>query len=296
MRRASGARRGGELQPTVASCVDHDPKAGGVTPARVVPPEVPDRTAQDARKKRRLDRGAKSEQQRHRLGGGTVDRRNRLHERGRGKPSRRRVGRHIEDLVDRHAFRHQASDRVVIAESSRYVQRGLPGLRERMVRVLGPAVGRGLAHRHIVASALVIDRQPFRRAGGGTTGAPAAIVVASPRRRIPLPFDEALAARIRDRLASQADVTERKMFGGLAFLVCGHMAVAASGQGGLMVRVDPATSEHLVDTTPAELVVMRGRPMQGWLHLDAADVRNGKALDAWVGRALRFTATLPAKG
>jgi hypothetical protein len=84
------------------------------------------------------------------------------------------------------------------------------------------------------------------------------------------------------------------MFGGLAFLVNGNMAVAASGQGGLLARVDPAESESLVATTPAEEMVMRDRPMRGWLRLDSTDVE-GDELDAWVERGLAFARSLPAK-
>ena len=81
------------------------------------------------------------------------------------------------------------------------------------------------------------------------------------------------------------------MFGGLAFLAGGNMAVAASGQGGLLVRVDPGESKRLVATTPAEEMVMRGRSMKGWLRLDSADVQGGE-LDAWVERGLAFAVPL----
>lgn len=84
------------------------------------------------------------------------------------------------------------------------------------------------------------------------------------------------------------------MFGGLAFLLNGNMAVAASGQGGLLARVDPADSERLVETTPAEEMVMRGRAMKGWLRLDSTDVDGGE-LDVWVERGLAFARGLPAK-
>jgi TfoX/Sxy family transcriptional regulator of competence genes len=91
-------------------------------------------------------------------------------------------------------------------------------------------------------------------------------------------YDEELADRIRELLGGEADLTEKKMFGGLAFLVRGHMAVAASGQGGVLVRVDPAQSESLVATTDARLMEMRGRRMQGWLRVDADDVRTKRQL------------------
>ena len=102
-------------------------------------------------------------------------------------------------------------------------------------------------------------------------------------------YDEALAAKIRSRIAG---ATERKMFGGLAFLVGGNMAVAASGQGGLLVRVDPAESDELVATTRAELMEMGGRTMSGWLRIDVAD---DAELAEWVDRGVTFARTLPPK-
>jgi TfoX/Sxy family transcriptional regulator of competence genes len=108
-------------------------------------------------------------------------------------------------------------------------------------------------------------------------------------------YDEALAERIRALIGDEGGVTEKKMFGGLAFLVGGNMAVAASGQGGLMVRVDPADSELLVRTTPAEVVVMRGRPMAGWLRLTSNDVAGRDELAGWVARGVAFARALPAK-
>jgi TfoX/Sxy family transcriptional regulator of competence genes len=90
-------------------------------------------------------------------------------------------------------------------------------------------------------------------------------------------------------------VSEQKMFGGLAFLVRGSMAVAASGQGGLLVRVDPAQSETLVATTNARLMEMRGRSMQGWLRVRSADVRAKRQLAGWVQRGATFACSLPPK-
>jgi TfoX/Sxy family transcriptional regulator of competence genes len=107
-------------------------------------------------------------------------------------------------------------------------------------------------------------------------------------------YDEELAARIRDLVAEEADVSEKKMFGGLAFLVSGNMAVAASGQGGLLVRVDPAESAELVETTPATEMEMRGRSMAGWLRLESADVENDD-LVPWVNRGVAYARSLPAK-
>ena len=85
-------------------------------------------------------------------------------------------------------------------------------------------------------------------------------------------YDEDLADRIRALVAGEAGLTEKKMFGGLAFLIGGNMAVAASGKGGLMVHVDPASSDALVTETNARLMEMRGREMKGWLRVDAKDI------------------------
>ena len=108
-------------------------------------------------------------------------------------------------------------------------------------------------------------------------------------------YDEALANRIRDLLAGESDLTERKMFGGLAFLIGGNMAVAASGQGGALVRVDPAQSDTLVATTNAHLMEMRGRQMQGWLRVDPQDLRTKRQLAKWVKLGTTYARSLPAK-
>jgi TfoX/Sxy family transcriptional regulator of competence genes len=108
-------------------------------------------------------------------------------------------------------------------------------------------------------------------------------------------YDDELAVRIRQLVAGEPGLTETKMFGGLAFLIGGNMAVAASGQGGLLVRVDPAESDELVAGTPAQLMEMRGRSMAGWLRLDTANVANRAELAAWVQRGTAYARSLPAK-
>jgi TfoX/Sxy family transcriptional regulator of competence genes len=108
-------------------------------------------------------------------------------------------------------------------------------------------------------------------------------------------YDEELADRIRELLGDERGVTEKKMFGGLAFLVGGNMAIAASGQGGLLVRADPARSDQLVATTNARPMEMRGRSMQGWLRVDADDVRTKRQLSKWVTVGTRTARELPAK-
>ena len=108
-------------------------------------------------------------------------------------------------------------------------------------------------------------------------------------------YDQLLAERIRGLLGEERDLTEKKMFGGLAFLIGGNMAIAASGQGGLLVRVDPAESDALLATTSARLMEMRGRAMQGWLRVDSNDVRTKRELAKWVGRGATYARSLPPK-
>jgi TfoX/Sxy family transcriptional regulator of competence genes len=108
-------------------------------------------------------------------------------------------------------------------------------------------------------------------------------------------FDEQLAARIRELIDSDLDLTEKRMFGGLAFLVGGNMAIAASGQGGILVRANPAESDALVEQTKAELAVMRGRPMSGWLRVDTEHLRTKRELASWVEIGTTYARTLPAK-
>ena len=108
-------------------------------------------------------------------------------------------------------------------------------------------------------------------------------------------YDEELADRIRELVGTESDLTEQKMFGGLAFLIGGNMAVAASGQGGVLVRVDPAQSDTLVATTNARLMEMRGRQMQGWLRVGAEDVRSERELATWVEHGTTYARSLPAK-
>ena len=108
-------------------------------------------------------------------------------------------------------------------------------------------------------------------------------------------YDEDLADRIREMVEGEPDVTEKKMFGGLAFLIAGNMAVAASGRGGVMVRVDPDASDTLVATSDASLAEMRGRPMQGWLRVDPEHLRTRSQLATWVELGTRYARTLPVK-
>jgi TfoX/Sxy family transcriptional regulator of competence genes len=108
-------------------------------------------------------------------------------------------------------------------------------------------------------------------------------------------YDEELANRIRELIATEAGLTEKKMFGGLAFLIDGKMSVGVSGKGGLMVRVDPADTDALVAKPHAQPFEMRGRPMQGWLRVDAEGVRTKRQLEPWVRRGVGYARSLPAK-
>jgi TfoX/Sxy family transcriptional regulator of competence genes len=108
-------------------------------------------------------------------------------------------------------------------------------------------------------------------------------------------YDEDLANRIRELIAGEPDVRTQKMFGGLAFLVGGNMAVAASGQGGLIVRVDSEDTSELLAKPHAQPFVMRGRAMQGWLRVEAQGVRTKRQLQPWVRRAVAYARSLPSK-
>jgi TfoX/Sxy family transcriptional regulator of competence genes len=108
-------------------------------------------------------------------------------------------------------------------------------------------------------------------------------------------YDEKLADRIRDLLDGSSAVSEQKMFGGLAFLVSGNMAIAASRQGGILVRVDPAEADWLLDSTNAEVAVMRNRPMQGWLRVAPEHLGTKRQLAKWVSLAAAYARSLPPK-
>lgn len=107
-------------------------------------------------------------------------------------------------------------------------------------------------------------------------------------------YDEDLADRIRS-LMGRRKYVEKKMFGGLAFLVGGNMSVAASGQGGLLARCDPAETQRLLKLKGVEPMVMRGKAMDGWLRVDATAVTTDKALGAWVDRCVGYASSLPVK-
>ena len=109
-------------------------------------------------------------------------------------------------------------------------------------------------------------------------------------------YDEHLAERIRDLVEGESGLSETKMFGGLAFLIGGNMAVAASGQGGLLVRADPETSDKLLASAGVRPMEMRGREMLGWLRVDDEAVRTKRQLEKWVRVGVGYARSLPAKG
>ncbi len=108
-------------------------------------------------------------------------------------------------------------------------------------------------------------------------------------------YDEYLANRIRELVGLEEGLTEKRMFGGLAFLINGNMSVAASGQGGLLVRTAPEDSDKLATKPHAGPMVMRGRPMQGWLRVAPEGLRTKRDLERWVKRGVRYARTLPGK-
>jgi len=108
-------------------------------------------------------------------------------------------------------------------------------------------------------------------------------------------YDEDLANRIRELVMTEPGITEKRMFGGLAFLIDGNMSVSASGQGGLLLRVDPDETDALLGQPHAHPFQMRGRAMQGWLLVDAQGLRTKRQLERWVARGIGYARTLPSK-
>jgi TfoX/Sxy family transcriptional regulator of competence genes len=108
-------------------------------------------------------------------------------------------------------------------------------------------------------------------------------------------FDEDLAMRIRELVGGGAGVTEKRMFGGVAFLIGGNMAISASGQGGALVRVDPDKTVELAGRAHAQIAVMRGRAMPGWLRVDADGLRTRPQLQRWVDEGVAYARSLPGK-
>ena len=108
-------------------------------------------------------------------------------------------------------------------------------------------------------------------------------------------YDEELAQRIREIVAEEPGLTQKKMFGGLAFLINGNMSVSASGQGGLLLHVNPDETEALVSEPHAQRFEMRGRAMDGWLRVAPEALRTGPELERWVARGVSYARSLPPK-
>ncbi len=108
-------------------------------------------------------------------------------------------------------------------------------------------------------------------------------------------YDEELAGRVRDLVLDEPGLTEKRMFGGLAFLVGGHLAVTVSGRDGLLVRVEPSRTEALVDAPLVSRMQMRGRELDGWLLVDRAALEDDAALGHWVNEGVGYARSLPPK-
>jgi TfoX/Sxy family transcriptional regulator of competence genes len=108
-------------------------------------------------------------------------------------------------------------------------------------------------------------------------------------------YDEDLASRIRELVSTEPGLTEKRMFGGLAFLINGNMSVSASGQGGMLLRVDPAETEALLKKPGAQPFEMRGRTMDGWLRVHPDGLKTKRQLESWVARGVAYARSLPSK-
>jgi len=108
-------------------------------------------------------------------------------------------------------------------------------------------------------------------------------------------YDEVLAQRIREVLHGETGLAEKRMFGGLAFLIHGNMALCASSQGGLLLRIDPAEAESSTSHPHVRRFEMRGREMNGWLHVDDESLESDNELRRWVNKGLTYAQSLPAK-
>lgn len=110
-----------------------------------------------------------------------------------------------------------------------------------------------------------------------------------------MPFDEELARRLRDHLGGEPGLSEKKMFGGVGFLINGNLAVAASSRGGLLLRIDPGLADGLITAPEAEPFEMGGRSMRGWLAIDASGVTGEEELSRWVDHGVAYARSLPPK-
>jgi hypothetical protein len=109
-------------------------------------------------------------------------------------------------------------------------------------------------------------------------------------------YDEDLANRIREIVGAEPDLAEKKMFGGLAFLIGGHMSVSVSGRGGLLLRCDPRETDKWLGKPHVSPFEMRGKEMDGWLRVEPEGVARKRQLERWVARGVDYARSLPPKG
>jgi TfoX/Sxy family transcriptional regulator of competence genes len=110
-----------------------------------------------------------------------------------------------------------------------------------------------------------------------------------------VPYDDILAERVREMVGAEPGMTDKRMFGGLGFLLYGNLAVSASSQGGLLVRIDPNEAESLTSNPHVRRFEMRGREMTGWLHVEAEALASDDELRRWVDKGITYAQSLPAK-
>jgi len=134
------------------------------------------------------------------------------------------------------------------------------------------------------------SRERTTQPGHRATSAPGAA-----RDTSAMAYDDELANRVREVVHRERGLTEKRMFGGLAFLIDGNMAVSASSKGGLLLRVDPAQTESFLSAPHVRRFEMRGREMDGWLRLDVEALETDDALRRWVRRGVAYARSLPPK-
>jgi TfoX N-terminal domain len=141
----------------------------------------------------------------------------------------------------------------------------------------------------------IMGERRGEHSGWPSSSAAARAIRASRERLRLMAYDVELANRVREVVGAEPGLTEKRMFGGLAFLIQGHMAVGASSKGGLLLRIDPAETESLVNKPHVDRFEMRGREMDGWLRVDAEAVEMDDDLRRWVSRGLAYARSLPPK-
>src|SRR5919202_206245 len=174
-----------------------------------------------------------------------------------------------------------------------------PATTGRSIRARRPRLPTSSCRRgrtRVTRSVACLSGDPATRSASNCRSSSAPKAMVTPRAYdYDMAYDERLAERIRELIAGERGVKEQRMFGGLAFLVGGNMAIAASGQGGILVRVDPEQSDALVASTDAYVMEMRGREMDGWLRVDSEHLGADRELAKWVELGTEYARSLPAK-